>query len=498
MRWIRTLRLRIRSLVRSSQVDRELDEELQYHLQHLVDYYIAAGMSPADARYKALREMGAIDQRKEECRDARHVSGIDELQRNVTFALRRMRRTPGLTSAAVLTLTLGIGAATTVFTAVNTFVLRPLPVEAADRLVFFDHGEAVSFSFPDYRDFRDRNDVLSGLTAYRVVPMNLATPITGNARIWGYEATGNYFDLLGVRPLLGRLLGANDDDRPGAHPVVVLSYDCWRRRFLGDRNVVGHTVKINGLPYTVLGVTPAGFRGTESIVSPDVWVPMSMAAQIEPGERWLDSRSATNVWMLGRLKDGVSRAQAEASLNRIAKQLSHEYPSTAEGLTVELSSPGLIGKALRGPITALSAVLMGVAALVLLLACFNLAGMLIASAADRRREIAVRLALGASRAQLVRQLLTESFLLAHGGRSCRPARVHVACWLVQRMATAIRRSCQHVSCDRRARGAFRCDECGCCDPRLRSGARPTGDEARSCARAEERDGSGVRAPLAYP
>jgi predicted permease len=146
-----------------------------------------------------------------------------------------------------------------------------------------------------------------------------------------------------------------------------------------------------------------------------VWVPMSMAAQIEPGYRWLDSRSTTNIWLLGRLKDGVSRGQAEASLNRIAKQLARDYPSTAEGMTIELTSPGLVGKALRGPITAFAGVLMGVAVLVLLLACFNLAGMLVASAADRRKEIAVRLALGASRAQLVRQLLTESLLLGMAG-----------------------------------------------------------------------------------
>jgi predicted permease len=413
--WVYTLPLRLRSVFRREQVEQELDDEIRFHVERQIAEEIGRGSTPEQAREAVHRAVIGIEQRKEECRDARRVGAVDEFRRNVGFGLRRIRRTPGLTSAVIVTLALGIGAITTVFTAFNTLVLRPLPVEAGDRLVSFNHGEAVSFSYPDYRDFRDRNDVLSGLMAYRAVPMNLTTQLTGNVRIWGYEATGNYFDLLGVRPLLGRLLRPDDDDRPGAHPVVVLSYECWRRRFLGDPNVVNQGVKINGLTYTVLGVAPAGFRGTELILNPEVWVPMSMAAQIEPGQRWLDSRSTTNVWMLGRLKAGVSRMQAEASLNRVAKQLAREYPSTAEGMTIELSSPGLVGKALRGPITAFAAVLMGVGALVLLLACFNLAGMLVASATDRRKEIAVRLALGASRTQLVRQLLTESLLLAMAG-----------------------------------------------------------------------------------
>jgi predicted permease len=261
--------------------------------------------------------------------------------------------------------------------------------------------------------------------------MNLGSERTGNVRVWGYEATGNYFDLLGVRAHLGRLLRPEDDERPGAHPLVVLSHDCWRRRFLADPSVLGRAVKINGLAYTVLGVTPPRFRGTELVLSPDVWVPMSMAGQVEPGEPWLGSRATTNVWILGRLKDGVSRVQAEASLNRVAGQLAREHPTTHEGLTIELSPPGLVGKALRGPVTASASVLMGVATLVLLLACFNLAGMLVASASDRRKEIAIRVAVGASRAQLVRQLLTESLLLGITGGA---AGLLVSKWLAGRFS----------------------------------------------------------------
>jgi predicted permease len=430
-RWVYTVPLRLRSILRRNRVEEELEDEIRFHAERQVAHEISRGATAEEAREAARRALAGVEQRKEECRDARRVGAVDELRRNVRFALRRVRRTPGLTAAAVFTLALGIGATTTVFTALDTLVLRPLSVPAGDRLVALNHGDAVSFSYPDYRDLRDRGDALAGLVAHRAVPMNLGSERTGSVRVWGYEATGNYFDVLGVKPLLGRLLRPDDDERPGAHPVVVLSHDCWQRRFLADPAVVGRAVRINGLAYTVLGVAPPRFRGTELVLSPDVWVPMSMAAQIEPGERWLDSRTATNVWIFGRMKDGVSRVQAEASLNRVAGEMAREHPATHEGFTIELSSPGLVGKALRGPVTASAAVLMGVAVLVLLLACLNLAGMLVASASDRRKEIAIRVAVGASRAQLVRQLLTESLLLGMAGAA---AGLLVSRWLAGRFS----------------------------------------------------------------
>jgi predicted permease len=197
--------------------------------------------------------------------------------------------------------------------------------------------------------------------------------------------------------------------------VLVLSHGCWQRRFAGDPDIAGKTVKINGLDYTILGVAPAGFNGTELIINPDVWVPMSMEAQIEPGHDWFEKRGWHNIWVLGRLKPGLSTQQAEASLNGIAAQIAREHPETDEGMKIQLSPPGLLGNAMRGPVINFSAVLMGIAGIVLLLACVNLAGMLLARASDRRREIAVRLAIGARRGQLLRQLLTESLLLAIAG-----------------------------------------------------------------------------------
>jgi predicted permease len=236
-----------------------------------------------------------------------------------------------------------------------------------------------------------------------------------NARAWAYEATANYFDMLGVKPFLGRLFDPQDDEKPGANPAVVLSYRAWEQRFGADPNIAGRSIKINGLGYTVIGVAPKGFIGTERIVSPDLWAPMSMEAQLEPGRDWLDKRDWTSSWLIGRLKPGVSIALAERALNRIASQLARDYPSSHEGMSIQLSPPGLVGKALRQPVMAFTTVLMGVAGMVLLLSCLNLAGLLLARSSDRRREMALRLALGARRMRLVRQLLTESLILAVAG-----------------------------------------------------------------------------------
>ena len=337
---------------------------------------------------------------------------MDRLVQDFRYAIRRLRQSIGFTIAAIVTLALGIGANATVFTLINTILFHPLAVREPQQLVTLNRGRTPNLSYPAYQDFRDRNDVLSGMTAFRAMPMALSIANGNNLRIWGYEATGSYFDMLGVQPLVGRLLRAEDDDKPLAHPVLVLNYRFWQRRFAGDPGVAGKTVKINGLDYTILGVAPASFNGTELIFNPDVWVPMSMEAQIEPGNNWLVRRQSHNIWVLGRLKAGVSKQQAEASLNRIAAQLGREHPDTDEGTTIKLSPPGLVGNALRGPVISFSAVLMGIATLVLLLACVNLAGMLLARASDRRREIAVRLAVGARRGQLLSQLLMESLVLS--------------------------------------------------------------------------------------
>ncbi len=234
----------------------------------------------------------------------------------------------------------------------------------------------------------------------------------GSRRIWGYLATGNYFDALGVKPALGRFFHAEDDRQVNASPFAVLSYSCWRNRFAGDPGIEGRRVRINSLPYTVLGVAPRGFHGTELFYWPEIWVPMSMQPQIE-GQSWLNDRSTFDVWLMGRLKPGVTRQQAEANLSAIAATQVREYPAQNRGRQrIGLTRPGLVGNAGRAPVEGFMTGLMLLAGLVLLAACANLASLLAARTADRGREIAIRMSIGAGRSRILRQLLTESAVLA--------------------------------------------------------------------------------------
>ncbi|MGH9584670.1 MAG: ABC transporter permease, partial [Bryobacteraceae bacterium] len=323
------------------------------------------------------------------------------------------------------TLALAIGANTTVFSFVDALLLRPFPgVRQPDQLVSFADKGVGNQSYPNYVEFRDRTKAFSGLTAFRVAPMNLSFG-TGNERAWGYEATGNYFQVLGVRPALGRFFTPAEDQNPGGDPYAVLSYSSWQRWFGGNPDVVNRTIKINGLSYTILGIAPKGFIGTELLYVPDIWVPMSMEARIEPGSNWLNERGDWNIWVLGRIRAGVSHAQAQSDVDAIAAQLAREYPRFNEGMRVYLAKPGLVGGFFRGPITGFLAVVMGVAGLVLLIACVNLASFLLARSTDRRKETAIRIALGAGRIRLIRQLLTESLLLAIAGGA---AGLFIAWW----------------------------------------------------------------------
>jgi hypothetical protein len=239
-----------------------------------------------------------------------------------------------------------------------------------------------------------------------------------NIHLWGIEATGNYFDVLGVRAFMGRIFTPEDDQRSSPHAVIVLSYTTWLNRFGADPNIVGKSAKLIGLDYNIIGVLPKGFFGTEILLSPEFWVPMSMEPQIEPDNSWLDRRATRDIWVLGRLKPGVAPRQAEADLNAIAADLGRVH-NEDEGLHLSLVPPGLFGAFLRGPVLGFASVLVAVAGLVLLIACVNIAGMLLARAAERRREVSICLAIGASRGKLIGQLLTESLLLSAGGRGRR-------------------------------------------------------------------------------
>src|SRR6266542_4008863 len=414
----------------------EIVEELALHLEAAYEDTLAAGLSEAEAVARAVQ---GYDWRLLECELSRaeqplaaralqaplelieRKGGIrmESLLQDLRFGVRMLAKKPGFTLIAVMILALGIGANTAIFSLVNTILFRRLPVREPDRLVAVfpaiqRTGEPQSFSYPNYVDVRDRNDVLSGLLAYQMVAVSLSRN-GNNEIIWGYMATGNYFELLGVKAALGRTFTPEDDRQAGAHPVVVLSHACWQKRFGADRNIVGQTVLLNNQRYTIIGVAPPRFIGTEIIYAPEIWAPMMMAGQIDPGSRLLEDRGTAQILCVGRLKAGVSPAQAESALSNVMAQLGREYPKENEGLRIMLTPPGLIFPTLRTPVIGFAGALMLTVALVLLVACTNLAGLLLARAAGRRKEIAIRLSLGASRERLLRQLLTESLLLALAG-----------------------------------------------------------------------------------
>jgi putative ABC transport system permease protein len=339
--------------------------------------------------------------------------------KDVQYAVRNLLKRPSYTAIALITLALGIGANTAIFSLVSTVLLRPLPVPRPEQLVqvygtLHKGADYTIQSYLNYKDYRDRNDVFSGLMAYRFVPVSISHE-SRNERVWGYLVSGNYFEVAGVQPYLGRYFQPEEDKTRGAFPVAVISYGCWQKRFAADSGVVGRQLSINGKSFTVIGITPKDFRGTEIAYAPELYVPMMMAQDIEPGSDWLDSRDSDNIFVVGRLKPGVTTAQAESQLKTITLQLGQEHPRENEGRGVRLLTPGLFIPDIRNSVIGFSTVLMGVVGLVLLLACVNLANLLLARATERRKELAIRLAVGASRARIVRQLVTESLLLSLAG-----------------------------------------------------------------------------------
>ncbi|MHB1957714.1 MAG: ABC transporter permease [Acidobacteriaceae bacterium] len=332
--------------------------------------------------------------------------------KDLRYALRKLRHSPGFAFTAIVTLALGIGANVVVFSVLNSLVLRPMNFPDAKRVFTVQpniQGD-LNLSYPDYRDLRDRNTTFSALAADRVARVGLETS-SGAQPVWGYEVSGNYFGMLGVQPYLGRFIQPADDRSPGASAYVVLSYNCWHNRFGGDKNIVGRTIHLNKAPYLVLGVAPKGFQGTERFFGAEVWVPVTNEKQIE-GYDWLTTRGNHGLWAIGRLKPSVTPQQAQDNLNAIAKQLQKEYPATDGRLGFRLTRPGLLGDALDGPVHAFLFAVMLLAGMVLLAACANLGGLFAARTADRARELAIRVAIGAGRVRIFRQLLTESIVLS--------------------------------------------------------------------------------------
>jgi predicted permease len=402
---------RVTNLVRRSQMDREIGEELRAHIEMRTDENVARGMSPQAARREALIQFGNAAAMRERVAGADASRGVDNLLRDVRYALRRLRHSPGFALTAIVTLALGIGANVIVFGIVNALLLRPLNVAAPDRLFEMVNHQAGddNQSYPDYLDYRARNKTFSDMAAYRINFAGLSSEGTAQ-RAWDTEVSSNYFDMLGVQPQLGRVFHASDEHGENSMPYVVLSDGFWRTRFNADPAVVGTTVELNKQPFTVIGVAPKGFNGTESFFWPEFWMPIVNERQTE-GYDFVHNRSSHGLFVLGSLKPGITAAQANDDLNAIAKQLAHDYPATNDGSGMRLVKPGFMGD-LAGPVRMFLFATLALAMLVLLAACMNLAGICTARAADRSRELAIRLSIGSTRGRIVRQLLTEAVVVA--------------------------------------------------------------------------------------
>ncbi len=336
------------------------------------------------------------------------------MKSDLKYAMRLLVKSPGFALTATITLALGIGANAVVFSVLNAVVLRPIDLPHADNLYMVQRFQNPSHSYPDYLDLRDRNRTFESVIAYNIIgPVGVETD--GNSSTaWPYMTSGNYFDALGVEPYLGRLFHAADEKGYGSAPYVVLSYAYWHSHFHADKGVVGRPVAINKHQFTIIGVAPPKFRGTELFFAPALFIPIVESSVVQ-GTNGIANRGDHSTMVVGRLNAGATPQSATADLNTVAAALSKAYPSEDDGLKITLAHPGLMGDVLGGPARAFMGGLMLLAGLILLAACANLGSLFAARAADRSKEVALRLALGSRRGAILRQLLTEAMLVSVTG-----------------------------------------------------------------------------------
>ncbi|MGA2250092.1 ADOP family duplicated permease [Terracidiphilus sp.] len=402
---------RMGNLFRRPLMERETNAEFEAHIALRTEDNIARGMTPQEARRDALVRFGNPAVMKERTARADAALGIDGLWRDVRYALRQMRRSPGFALTAIVTLALGIGANIVVFGVLNAIILDPLHVADPDSLYQINHKEwmASGQSFPAYQDYKLRNTTFADMAAvYGMSGVGLRWQNAVRS-ISGYDVTGNYFDMLGVQPELGRFFHAADEHGPNSAPYIVLSDRLWRNVFNSNPQMLGAVVEVNKHPFTVIGIAPPEFQGTERFYWPDYWIPMANEEQAE-GWDFHHDRLADPISVIGRLKPGIPARQATDDLSRIAADLQREYPDTDKDQSARLVRPGLEGDESEMIYKFLFGI-MALAGMVLLAACINLASLFAARASDRTRELALRAALGSSRGRLLRQLLTESVLV---------------------------------------------------------------------------------------
>jgi predicted permease len=405
----------IANIFRRGKLYNDLSEEIRLHIDERAEQLMGEGMSPAEAQRTARMAFGNRAVQEERSREVWQWPTLESIVADVRLALRQLRRSPGFTMAAIGTLALAIGANAVVFSVLNAFLLRPLKVPHPDSLYALHHGYDLTAnqSYPSYVDLRDRNRSFDGLVAYDV---SAAVLDTGNnpSSVWTEDVSGNYFDALGLQPYLGRFFHAGDEHGPNSAPYIVLTYDYWHTHFQDDRGVVGRVVQVNKHPFTILGVAPAEFNGTLLFFNPECFVPLVEDPFLGGGD--LNARGNDFIFeTLGHLKPGVTPAQAEAELNSIGASIQKTYPKDVGKMTFALKRPNLYGDFLGRPVRAFIAGLMLLTGLILLAACANLGSLFAARAADRSREVALRLALGSSRKRILRGLFTEAIMISLAG-----------------------------------------------------------------------------------